>query len=66
MGAWVAQWVEASAFGSGHDLGVLGSSPASGSLLGSEPASLPLSLSLPACLPACDLCLINKIFKKKW
>ena len=30
-GAWVAQWVKASAFGSGHDPGVLGSGPASGS-----------------------------------
>ena len=54
----MAQWVKASAFGSGHDPGILGSSPASGSLLSIEPASLPLSL--PASLPACDLCLSNK------
>ena len=53
-GAWVAQWVKASAFGSGHDPGVLGSSPASGSLLSRGPASFSL-LSLPASLPTCDL-----------
>ena len=35
----MAQWVKASAFGSGHDPRVLGSSPASGSLLSWEPAS---------------------------
>ena len=46
--------VKASAFGSGHDLRVLGSSPASGSLLGGEPASSSC-LSLPASLPTCDL-----------
>ena len=58
-GAWVAQWVKASAFSSGHDLRVLGSSPTSGSLhRGSLPP--PLSLSLPASLPTCDLCLSNK------
>ena len=45
-GAWVAQWVKASAFGSGHDPEVLGSSPELGSLLSGEPASL----SLSACL----------------
>ena len=61
-GAPVAQWVKASAFASGHDPRVLGSSPVSGSLLSREPASLPLSL--PASLPTCDLCQINKIFKK--
>ncbi|XP_059257175.1 probable inactive peptidyl-prolyl cis-trans isomerase-like 6 isoform X2 [Mustela nigripes] len=49
VGAWVAQWVKASAFGSGHDPRVLGSSPASGSLLGREPASY---FSLSACLSA--------------
>ena len=48
----MAQWVKASAFGSGHDLRVLGSGPALGSLLGGEPASL---LSLPAALPTCDI-----------
>ena len=42
-GAWVAQWVKASAFSSGHDLRVLRSSPASGSLLSREPASPSLS-----------------------
>uniref|UniRef100_A0A8C7BE36 Ig-like domain-containing protein n=1 Tax=Neovison vison TaxID=452646 RepID=A0A8C7BE36_NEOVI len=45
-----------SAFGSGHDPRVLGSSPALGSLLSRE---LP-PLSLPASLPTCDLCLLNK------
>ncbi|XP_059247822.1 uncharacterized protein LOC132012179 isoform X5 [Mustela nigripes] len=47
-GTWVAQWVKASAFGSGHDPRVLGSSPALGSLLSRESASF--SLSLPASL----------------
>ena len=37
-------------FGSGHDLRVLGLSPASGSLLSGEPASSSLSLCLPHCL----------------
>ena len=52
-----------SAFGLGHDLGVLGSSPASGSLLSGEPASP--SPSAPP--PAHALCLSNKktIFKIK-
>ena len=60
-GAWVAQWVGASAFGSGHDPRVLESSPTSGSPLRGEPASS--SLSLPASLPTCDLSLSlsNKI-----
>ena len=49
-GAWVAQGVKASAFGSGRDARALGSSPASGSLLGREPASS--SLSLSACFSA--------------
>ena len=49
-GAWVAQWVKASAFSSGHDPRILGSSPASGSLLSGEPASLPLSACLSAYL----------------
>ncbi|XP_059261122.1 uncharacterized protein LOC132021129 [Mustela nigripes] len=44
--AGVAQRVEAFAFGSGHDLWVLGWSPASGSLLGGKTASLPLSACL--------------------
>ena len=38
-GAWVSQWVKASAFGSGHDPRVLGSSSTSVSLLSGEPAS---------------------------
>ena len=49
---------KAAAFGSGHDLRVLGWSPASGSLLSREPASLPLSL--PASLLTCDLSLSNE------
>jgi len=48
-----------SAFGSGHDLRVLGSSPASGSLLSRESASPSLSPSTLA------LSQINKILKKK-
>ena len=52
----MAQWVKASAFGSGHDPSVLGSSPTSGSLLSGDPASP----SLTASLPTCDLCLSNK------
>jgi len=38
-GTWVAQSVKPSAFGSGHDSGVLGSSPISGSLLHGDPNS---------------------------
>ena len=49
-GAWVAQWVKASAFSSGYDLRVLGSSPAWGSLLSREPASSSLSACLSAYL----------------
>ena len=48
-GAWVAQWVKASAFGSGRDPRVLGSSPESGSLLLGEPASSSLSATLSTC-----------------
>ena len=60
-GTWVAQWVKASAFGSGHDPRVLGSSPTSGSLLSREPASLSLfSLCLPLCLLVISLCQISK------
>ena len=58
-GTWVAQWVKASAFGSGHDLRVLGWSPTSGSLL-SRKSTCP-SLSLP--LLILSLSPINKIFK---
>ena len=43
---WLSGW--ASAFGSGHDPGVLGSSPASGSLQGTR-----FSLSLCLCLSLC-------------
>ena len=49
-GTWVAQWVGASAFGSGHGIRVLGSSPTSGSLLRGEPASSSLSACLSAYL----------------
>ena len=47
-GSWVAQLVErpALAFGSGHDLMVVGSSPASGSMMNVEPALGIPSLSL--------------------
>ena len=47
-GAWVAQSVGhlALGFGSGHDLLVVGSSPASGSLYSVESASDSVSLSL--------------------
>ena len=48
-GTWVAQWVKAAAFGSGHDPRVLGWSPALGSLLSWVPDSLSLSASPPAC-----------------
>ena len=54
----MVQWVKAPAFGSGHDLGVLGSSPVSGSLLSREPASP--SLCLPLCLLVVSVCQINK------
>ena len=49
-GTWVAQWVKASAFSSGHDPRVLGSSPALGSLLRREPALSSLSSCLSAYL----------------
>ena len=49
-GPWVAQRIKASAFGSGHDPRVLGSSPESGSLLGREPASPSPSACLSAYL----------------
>ena len=66
-GAWVVQWVKW-AFGSDHDLRVLGLSPKSGSLLCGESACpspqlmrmLPLSLSFS--LPL-SLKYINKILK---
>ena len=66
-GTWVAQWIEASAFGSGHSLRVPKSGPKSGSLLSGEPVFLSLSLCLPLCLLviSLSLCQINKIFKKK-
>ena len=63
---------QASDFGSGHDLWVLGSSPVSGSLLPWLPASPSLSASPPpsstpppACALSHSLKYINKIFKKK-
>ena len=49
-GNWVAQWVKASAFASGHDPSILGSSPAWGPLLSREPASSSPSACLSACL----------------
>ena len=39
LGAWVAQFGQAFALGSGHDPRILGLSPAWGSLLCREPAS---------------------------
>ena len=54
-GAWVAQLLR-SAFGSGHDPWILGSSPTLGPLLSGEPAS-------PS--PPFPLSQINKIFKKR-
>ena len=60
---------EASAIGSGHDLGVLGSSPVSGSLRGGG-LLLPPPARPPACACVCmySPCQINKFFitiKKK-
>ena len=55
---WLSDW--ASAFGSGHDPGVLGSSPASGSPPRSLLLPLPVSLPLSLCLSW-----INNILKKK-
>ena len=64
-GAGVAQWVKASAFSSGYDPRVLGSSPALGSLLSWEPAPCPTpALCLPLCLLVISVYQINKIFKK--
>ena len=59
MGARVSQLVEVkclSALGSGHDSGVLGSNPASGSLLSGESASP----SAPSLAHAHSLSLSNK------
>lgn len=55
----------ASAFGSDHNIRVLGSSPALGYLLCRKPASP--SPTPPACVPspAVSLCQINKSLKKK-
>ena len=47
---------EASAFGLGHDPGVLGSSPISGSLLSEESASPSLSAAPPARVLSLSLC----------
>ena len=65
-GAWVAQSVERlSALGLGHDPGVLGSSPASGSLLNGGSLLLPLPLSLVMCAlsPAYSVFQKNKTYK---
>ena len=58
---------EASAFGSGHDLRVLGSSPKSGSLLNGESASPPSSAASPACAVSVSLslCQINENPQKR-
>ena len=53
-------------FGSGHDLGVMGSSLASGSVLSWESAGGSLSLSLFLCFPPPHISLqINRERKKK-
>ena len=68
-GTWVAQWVKVSAFGSGHDPRVLGSSPTLGSLLSREPASSSLSACLSAYLWSLSVKQINKKIsqaKKNW
>ena len=51
-------------FSSGHDPGVVGSSPTSGSTLGMEPALDTLSLPLPL-LAAHILSLLRKIRRKE-
>ena len=61
MPGWLSGWV--SAFGLGHDPGILGLSPTSSSLLGGETAS-PSPSDPPLLLLACSLCQINKILKK--
>ena len=53
-GTWVAQWVKASAFGSGHDLGSW--DPALHRAFCSAGSLFP-PLSVPASLPTCDLIL---------
>ena len=64
MGTWVAQSVEHATldFGSGHDLGVLGSSPMWGSVLSGESASgfSLFSAPPPTCVHALSLSQINK------
>ena len=57
-GAWVAQWVKASAFVSGHDLRVLGSSHTGLSAL--RGACFLLSLCLPLCLFMISVYQVNK------
>ena len=62
-GAWVAQWVKAPAFGSGHDPSILGSNLTWA--LCSAGSLLPF-LSLPAlCLLVISVCQINKKYLKK-
>lgn len=53
-----------SAFSSGHDRRVLGSTPASGSLLCGKPASPSPSACHSSCLCSLSLCQINEILKK--
>ena len=66
----MAQWVEhlTLGFGSGHDLGVVGLSPVSGSVLSLQSAgeSLPLPLLLPLLMLFLSLSKINKIGVPGW
>ena len=68
-GTWMVQSVKCLTldFGSGHDLTIVGLSPALGSALSMEPAWNSLSLSLSLSLPLLDLRAVsqNKHLKKK-
>lgn len=61
-GVWVAQLMKQviPGFGSGHDLGVLGSSPASGSMVSKKFPWVSLSHSLSPYFCSSSLCLWNK------
>ena len=62
----VPGWLsEVSAFGSGQDLRVLGSSPMSGSLLNGESSSPSPSAPPLACVLSLSLSQINKVFFQK-